>query len=143
MRILRQTDSEGASAGVRPGERVPDGQQALATPLNGSDPVVSPAAGAGRHAGMPGRPRRIGLLIGVAVFVIAADVISKSIVVAKMSDRGPIRLLGGLLMQTTKRRGRRRDMTSNVRKSIKRDRNAPKLTLQRSVRAPCPQTQIR
>jgi lipoprotein signal peptidase len=105
MRILRQTDSEGAPAGVRPGERVPDGHQAPATPLNGSDPVVSPAAGAGRHAGMPGRPRRIGLLIGVAVFVIAADVISKSIVVAKMSDRGPIRLLGGLLTITLTRNG--------------------------------------
>jgi signal peptidase II len=54
---------------------------------------------------MPGRPRRIGLLIGVAVFVIAADVISKSIVVAKMSDRGPIRLLGGLLTITLTRNG--------------------------------------
>jgi lipoprotein signal peptidase len=42
-------------------------------------------------------------LIGVAVFVIAADVISKSIVVAKMADHPPIRLLGGLLTITLTR----------------------------------------
>jgi signal peptidase II len=44
-------------------------------------------------------------LVGVAVFVIAADVISKSIVVAKMADHPPIRLLGGLLTITLTRNG--------------------------------------
>ncbi len=63
------------------------------------------AATGGRHAGAPGRPRRIGLLVGVALFVIAADVISKSIVVAKMADHPPIRLLGGLLTITLTRNG--------------------------------------
>ena len=41
----------------------------------------------------------------MAVFVIAADVISKSIVVAKMADHPPIRLLGGLLTITLTRNG--------------------------------------
>jgi signal peptidase II len=50
-------------------------------------------------------PRRMGLLLGVAAFVIAADVISKSIVVAKMADHPPIRLLGGLLTITLTRNG--------------------------------------
>src|SRR6202453_254688 len=97
MRILRQADRQGAPAGVPPGDPVRSVQAAPGTSLNGA-----------RHAGAPGatgRPLRIGLLIGVAVFVIAADVISKSIVVAKMSDRGPIRLLGGLLTITLTRNG--------------------------------------
>ena len=51
------------------------------------------------------RPRRIGVLLGVAVFVIAADVISKSIVVVTMAHRPPIRLLGGLLTITLTRNG--------------------------------------
>jgi signal peptidase II len=54
---------------------------------------------------VPGRPRRISLLLGVAAFVIAADVISKSIVVATMVDHAPIRLLGGLLTITLTRNG--------------------------------------
>jgi signal peptidase II len=44
-----------------------------------------------------GRRRHLGVLFGVAVFVIAADLISKIIVVAKLSDRAPLKLLGGLL----------------------------------------------
>jgi signal peptidase II len=51
------------------------------------------------------RPRRVGLLLGVAAFVIAADVISKAIVVARMADHRPIRLLGGLLTITLTRNG--------------------------------------
>ena len=45
--------------------------------------------------GPPERPRRVVLLLAVALFVIAADVISKAIVVARMPDHPPIRLLGG------------------------------------------------
>jgi signal peptidase II len=45
------------------------------------------------------------VLLAMAVFVIAADVISKSIVVAKMPDHRPIRLLGGLLTLTLTRNG--------------------------------------
>src|SRR5580658_4568630 len=97
MRILRQADREGAPAGVPPGDPVRSVQTAPGTSLNGA-----------RHAGAPGatgRPRRIGLLVGVAVFVIAADVISKSIVVVKMADHPNIRLLGGLLTITLTRNG--------------------------------------
>jgi lipoprotein signal peptidase len=43
------------------------------------------------------RPRRIGLLLVIAACVLVADLVSKTIVVATLSDRAPIRLLGGLL----------------------------------------------
>jgi signal peptidase II len=68
-------------------------QAAPGTPLNGT-----PSA-------PPVRPRRLGLLLAVAVFVIAADVITKAIVVARMPDHVPIRLLGGLLTITLTRNG--------------------------------------
>ena len=60
----------------------------------------------------PGAPRRrssrLGVVLGVAVFVLAADIVSKVIVVATLSDRRclvgnfvpsppPVRLLGGVL----------------------------------------------
>jgi signal peptidase II len=44
-----------------------------------------------------GRRRHVGVLFAVAALVIAADVISKIIVVAKLSGRPPVRLLDGLL----------------------------------------------
>jgi signal peptidase II len=72
---------------------VRDLQAAPGTPLNGT-----PSA-------PPVRPRRLGLLLAVAVFVIAADVITKAIVVARMPDHVPIRLLGGLLTITLTRNG--------------------------------------
>lgn len=43
------------------------------------------------------RRRHIGVLIGVAIVVIALDAISKVIVVATLSDHAPIRLFGGLI----------------------------------------------
>jgi signal peptidase II len=49
----------------------------------------------GQDAGV--RPRRIGVLVAIAVTALALDVISKAIVVATLSDRSPIELLGGLL----------------------------------------------
>jgi signal peptidase II len=74
----------------RPGA---DRQAAPGTPLN--SPVPGP----------PARPRRSGLLLAVAVFVIAADIVSKAIVVARMPGHAPIRLLGGLLTITLTRNG--------------------------------------
>jgi signal peptidase II len=41
--------------------------------------------------------RHLGVLFGIAAFVIAADVVSKAIVVAKLSNHAPVKLLGGLL----------------------------------------------
>jgi signal peptidase II len=81
-------------------------QAAPGTPLNAADSEAGAPEAADPQAGDPaagarrGRPRRIGLLVGVAVFVLAADIISKAVVVAKMADHPPIRLLGGLLTLT-------------------------------------------
>jgi signal peptidase II len=46
---------------------------------------------------LPGPPRRIRLLLAVAAGIFGADLITKTIMVATLSDRAPIRLLGGLL----------------------------------------------
>ena len=62
-------------------------------------------AAGGTPLSPPTRPRRVGLLLGVAAFVLAADVISKAIVVARMPGHQPIRLLGGLLTITLTRNG--------------------------------------
>lgn len=43
------------------------------------------------------RPRRIGTLLLVAVLALGLDIASKVLVVANLSDRPPVRLLGGLL----------------------------------------------
>jgi signal peptidase II len=61
----------------------------------------SQAAGQPGEPSIPERPRPgrryITVLVGVAVFVLAADLISKAIVVADLAGHAPIRLLGGLL----------------------------------------------
>jgi lipoprotein signal peptidase len=46
------------------------------------------------------RRRRVGILIGVALFVLALDVVTKIIVVKTLSGRAPVRLLGGFLKLT-------------------------------------------
>jgi len=74
-------------------------------------------AAGGRHAAAPGevtgpgrpgeplKPRRVAVLVGVAIFVFAADLISKTIVVATLSNHPPVRLLGGFLTLTLLRNG--------------------------------------
>jgi len=62
------------------------------TPAAGS-PTAGPAAGNG-----PGLRRRIGVLAAVAAFVLAADAISKAIVVAHLRDDQPVHLIGNVLM---------------------------------------------
>src|SRR5712664_1307776 len=47
--------------------------------------------------GQPVRPRRTGLLLAIAAGIFAIDLATKTIVVATLSDRQPVRLLGGLL----------------------------------------------
>jgi signal peptidase II len=69
------------------------------------DLQATPGTALNAGAAVRERPRRIGLLLAVAVFVIAADVLSKAIVVARMPDHAPIRLLGGLLTITLTRNG--------------------------------------
>lgn len=44
-----------------------------------------------------GRRRRVGVLLAVAVAVLAADIVSKTIVVATLSSRPPVQMLGGFL----------------------------------------------
>jgi signal peptidase II len=51
------------------------------------------------------RPRRVGLLLGVAAFVIVADIITKAIVVAHIREYSYIHVVGGLLMLTLTRNG--------------------------------------
>ncbi len=83
-------------------------QAARGAPLNAQDssaPDSAEDSAEDSAAAKPGRPRRVGLLLGVAAFVIAADVISKAIVVARMPDHPPIRLLGGFLTITLIRNG--------------------------------------
>ncbi len=45
----------------------------------------------------PAGRRRVGVLLAVAVAALAADIVSKTIVVATLTSRPPIRLLGGFL----------------------------------------------
>jgi signal peptidase II len=45
----------------------------------------------------PGRPRRIGILVAVATGIFVADLITKTVVVATLSHRPPVQILGGLL----------------------------------------------
>jgi signal peptidase II len=74
-------------------------QAARGTALNSGITAGDPD----HEAGGPGpaaRPRRIRLLITVAVVVFVADLVSKTIVVATLSHRAPIRLLGGFLTLT-------------------------------------------
>ena len=53
----------------------------------------------------PPRPRRVALLLGVAVLVITADVISKAIAVARIREHTDIHLIGSVLMLTLTRNG--------------------------------------
>lgn len=49
------------------------------------------------------RPRRVAVCLGVAVTALALDIVSKVIVVATLSDRSAVRLLGGALYLTEAR----------------------------------------
>jgi lipoprotein signal peptidase len=49
------------------------------------------------RGGWPASRRRVGVLLALAVTVLTCDIVTKTIVVATLSDRAPLRLLGGLL----------------------------------------------
>jgi signal peptidase II len=59
----------------------------------------------GEHPDTTARPRRsrARLLLGLAAAVLALDVVSKQLVVATLSDRDPLRLLGGAVYLTEAR----------------------------------------
>ena len=69
-----------------------DVQATPGTPLTESPPIRR-------------RPRRVGVLLAVAVFVLAADIISKAIVVAHIREGTYIHLIGTVLMLTQVRNG--------------------------------------
>jgi signal peptidase II len=84
-------------------------QAARGTPLSG--PAV---AGESSQSSQPGQKlppvqsaahpkRRIGVLVGVALVVLALDVVTKIIVVKELSNRAPVSLLGGFLKLTESR----------------------------------------
>jgi signal peptidase II len=54
-------------------------------------------APAAANSGGPANPRRIGVLLAIALTVLTCDIITKSVIVATLSDRAPVRLLGGFL----------------------------------------------
>ena len=74
-----------------------------ATVGNGSEPTIPPgSAGAPDSAETPGptepvRGRKLPVVIGVALFVLALDVVTKIVVVHELAHHAPIRLLGGFL----------------------------------------------
>jgi lipoprotein signal peptidase len=70
-------------------------QAARGTPLTGPAAADQPEGPAGPEAGSP--RRRVAILLAVAVGVLALDIVTKVIVVATLSDRAPVRLLGGFL----------------------------------------------
>jgi signal peptidase II len=65
-------------------------QAAAGTPLS---PV-----GAAARAGAPARRRRVAVLVGVAAFALAADIVSKALIVAHLRPDEPVHVLGDVLM---------------------------------------------
>jgi signal peptidase II len=59
--------------------------------------TLSTEGPAEERAHSPARPRRVGILLGVAVFVIAADVISKAVVVSRLAGKPPVHVIGTFL----------------------------------------------
>ncbi len=47
--------------------------------------------------------RRVGVLLGVALFVLALDIVTKIIAVKELTNRAPVRVLGGFLKLTESR----------------------------------------
>jgi signal peptidase II len=97
MQAARGTPLSRAAA---PGQPDPDQSAAPA----GSAPGSTAPGGTAPGSGQPGSPaprnfapRRVGVLLGVAAVVLALDITSKVIVVATLSNRAPIVMLGGFL----------------------------------------------
>src|SRR5215469_8790331 len=90
MRIVRQADREGAAPGIPAGDPVRGVQAAPGAPLSAGE--GTPPAGQAR------RPRRIGVLVGVAAFALVADIVTKTLVVAHLREGQPVHVLGDVLM---------------------------------------------
>ena len=68
-------------------------QAAPGTPLTAGGDSPDGAAGSGA-----GKRRRVSALVAVAAFVLAADAVSKAIVVAHLREDQPVHLIGNVLM---------------------------------------------
>jgi signal peptidase II len=72
-------------------------QAASGAPLSQEAGAPAASAAAGPRAAAA-RPRRIGVLVGVAAFVLAADAITKALAVAHLRPEEPVHVLGNVLM---------------------------------------------
>jgi lipoprotein signal peptidase len=72
-------------------------QTTRGTSLDDQEPAPGRHRAGSSETGTPQRRRHLGVLFAVAAFVLAADIVSKIIVVAKLSGRPPVRLLHGFL----------------------------------------------
>ncbi len=68
-----------------------------ATVGSGSEPAVLPDSADAPDPTEPVRGRKLPVVIGVALFVLALDVVTKIVVVHELAHHAPIRLLGGFL----------------------------------------------
>jgi signal peptidase II len=75
------------------------------TSAGGKHAAASDEIAATETPGAPAGRRRINVLVAVAIAVFAIDLISKTIVVATLSDHPPVRLLGGFVTLTLLRNG--------------------------------------
>src|SRR5665213_197229 len=96
MQTTRGTPLSGAGpTDALPTDGLQGGSGAGDEPEKSGDVVV--AVDGEEASNGSGRRRHIGVLIVVAALVIIADVVSKILVVAKLSDHAPIKLLGGVI----------------------------------------------
>lgn len=68
-----------------------------------TEPAESDAAAGKASPSLPKRARRLHLLLAIGAVVFVLDTVSKLIVVATLSDRAPVKLLGGLVYLTEAR----------------------------------------
>src|SRR5262249_4960696 len=105
VRVVRQADRQGPAAGISSCDAVRELQAAGGTSLTGNNKLVTetgePAARAPAEG--PAARRRGALVLAIAVTVLATDIITKSIVVATLSGRRPIHLIGSFLQLTETR----------------------------------------
>jgi lipoprotein signal peptidase len=73
-----------------------DGEHGASLPGVADEPIREPETGADPATAAP-PARRLPVLLAVAAVVLAADIVSKLLVVARLSDRGPVRLIGSVL----------------------------------------------
>ncbi len=83
---------------------------AAGQPDQGVEQLTGPAAAGqpdqGVEQSVPGQQqpgRRVGILVGVALFVLIADIVTKITVVATLAHRPPVRVLGSFLQLTLTR----------------------------------------